>query len=100
MSNVQFDKLVISGTPLIGEGNIVDVKSLIATLKKDGIPGKSFYPNGPMVILARLFHTRMSMSTNRTMDYAFNSESRRSSFMVLPMKYELKQAIKKMHKHL
>ncbi|MEN8264062.1 MAG: hypothetical protein ABFR82_11420 [Nitrospirota bacterium] len=98
MNNYNTDKLVISGAPLIGEGNIVDVKSLIATLKKDGIPGTSFYPNGLMVILARLFHTRMSMNTDITMDYAFNSDKKRSSFLVFPLKLELKRTLKRMLK--
>ncbi len=98
MNSVNIDKLVISGTPLIGQGNIIDVKSLIATLKKDGIPGTGFYPNGLMVILARLFHTRMSMDTDITMDYAFNSDKKRSSFLVIPLKLELKRALKRMLK--
>ncbi len=96
MNNTSTDRLVISGAPLIGEGNIVDVNSLIATLKKDGIPGTSFFPNGLMVILARLFHTRMSMNTDITMDYAFNSDKKRSSLMVLPLKLELKRTLKRM----
>jgi hypothetical protein len=39
----------------------------------------------------------MSMSTKKTMDYAFKSEAYRSSLKALPLKWELKRAIKKAH---
>lgn len=91
------DKLVVSGAPLIGEGNIVDSRSFIAVLSKAGIPGTVFYLNSPLVWLGRWFHTRMSMSTKRTMDYALTSETRRSSVMTLPLKSDFTRALKKVH---
>jgi hypothetical protein len=54
---------VIAGTPLIGEGNIVDNRAILQALTKAGMPGLGFYPNGPFVKLGRDFHIRMSMST-------------------------------------
>jgi hypothetical protein len=97
MRKSNLEKIVLSGTPLIGEGNIVDNKSFINVLRRAGIPSIGFYPNGPLVWLGRWFHMRMSMSTKKTMYYAFNSEIYRSSLKVLPLKWELKRAIKKAH---
>ena len=94
-SNVQH--FIISGAPLIGEGNIVDTKAILSVLSGAGIPCTGFYPNGPLVWLGRNFHIRMSMSTGRTMQYALNSDTRRSSFMVRPLKWELRRSIKKAH---
>ena len=86
---------IISGAPLIGEGNIVDSKAILSVLSGAGILGTGFYPNGPLVWLGRIFHVRMSMSTGKTMEYALNSDARRSSFMVRPLQWELRRAIKK-----
>ncbi len=98
MRKSNLEKIVISGTPLIGEGNIVDNEALIAGLKRAGMPSIGFYPNDPIVWLGRWFHIGMTMSTKRTMDYALNSESDRSSLKALPLKWDLKRAIKKAHK--
>lgn len=92
------DKLFITGVPLIGEGNVIDIKSFIAVLERAGISGIDFYPNGPLVRLGRQFHEGMSMSTAKTMDYAFNSEISRDSLKVLPMKWELRLAIRKVYR--
>ncbi len=89
---------VITGTPLIGEGNIVDVKAFMAYLAEAGIPTVGFYPDGMMVRHARLFHRVMSMSTKKTMSYAFKSEGSRSSLMVRPLRWELRAAIGRVYR--
>ena len=68
------EKLVITGSPLIGEGNIVDIKTFIAILKRSGIATLGLYPNGPLVWLGKWFHIKMTMSTKKTMDYTLHSE--------------------------
>ena len=97
MSWADRTKLVVTGAPMIGEGNIVDTKSVIAILRKSNIPCTAFYPKGPFVRLGSWFHKRMTMSTKRTMDYVLTSERVRSSLMVMPLKRELKRAVKKTH---
>jgi hypothetical protein len=97
MKESSINKLAISGTPVIGEGNLVDNKALINVLSRVGIPCISIYPNGPLVWLARWFHVGMSMNTKKTMDYALTSEATRSSLKVLPLKLELRRAIKKVY---
>ncbi len=92
------EKIIISGTPLIGEGNILDNMALIHVLKASGMPSIGFYPNGLFVRLGRMFHIGMSMNTRKTMDYAVNSEAKRGSLKVLPLKWELKLAIIKAYK--
>ena len=91
--------MVLSGTPLIGDGNFVDTKSLITVMKQAGIPSADFYLNGPFVSLGRWFHRSMTMSTKKTMDYAFNSEAHRSSLKVLPLRRELRSGIKRAFKN-
>ncbi len=91
--------LVLSGAPLIGEGNIVDSRAILSVLSEAGIPGTGFYPNSPLVWLGRDFHVRMSMSTGRTMEYALNSDTRRSSFLVRPLQWELRRAFKKAYEN-
>ncbi len=79
---------------MIGEGNIVDNKSFVTGFERAGIPVCAFYPSGPMVRMGRWFHVRMSMNTNRTMRYAFKSDTQRSSFVMMPLKLELRRALK------
>ncbi len=88
-------KTVIAGTPLIGEGNIVDNRAILHALTKAGMPGLGFYPNGPFVKLGRDFHIRMSMSTQKTLAYARTSNTTRRSLRVTPLRWELRRAIKK-----
>ena len=89
------EKLVIAGTPLIGEGNIVDTRSFTAVLKGAGIPVVEFYADGPAVRLGQRYHRAMTMSTRKTMQYAVISDRVRSSFKVLPLKSALKGAVKR-----
>ena len=98
MRKSNLKKLVNSGAPLIGEGNFVDSKALIAVLTRAGIPSIGFYPNGPLVLIGRVFHIGMTMSTKKTMDYALSSETKRSSLKVLPLKWELRRDIRKVYK--
>jgi len=86
---------VIAGTPLIGEGNIIDNRAILHALAKAGMPGLGFYPNGPFVKLGRDFHIRMSMSTQKTMEYARTSNTTRRSLRVTPLRWELRREIKK-----
>jgi hypothetical protein len=85
---------VIVGAPLIGEGNIIDTRTILQALTRVGIPGRGFYPNGPFVKLGRDFHIRMSMSTKKTMGYALQSNTTRLSLRVKPLRWELRGAIK------
>jgi hypothetical protein len=96
MVNSDRQKLFISGAPLIGEGNIVDCRALIAHLEQSGFQGIDLYPNGPFVYLGRRFHVGMSSSTMRTMDYISASERERYSLKVLPLRWELRRSITKM----
>jgi len=86
---------VIVGAPLIGEGNIIDKHALLKALAHAGMPGIGFSPNGPFVKLGRGFHIRMSMSTDKTMDYALSSNTTRLSLRVKPLKWELRREINK-----
>lgn len=92
------DTMVISGAPLIGEGNIIDSKAVIARLARCNIPVRGFYPNGPFVHLARMFHIRMTMSMANTMEYTKKSTEKRSSLFVSPLRWELRRAIARQHK--
>ena len=67
MTQSYLDPLVITGTPSIGEGNVVDNRSFMSELSRAGIPASEFYPDGTMVRLGRWFHVRMSMNTKKTM---------------------------------
>lgn len=91
------NRTVMSGTPVIGEGNLIDNKVFINVLARAGIQCKSIYPNGPFVWLARWFHIRMTMDTKKTMKYLLAGEAMRSSFRVLPLKLELKRSITTMY---
>ena len=95
MKQSNYRNLVIAGTPLIGEGNIIDNRAILQALIIAGMPGLGFYPNGPFVKLGRDFHIRMSMSTIKTMEYALSSNNTRLSLRVKPLKWELRRAIKK-----
>ncbi len=88
-------KPVIAGAPLIGEGNVIDNRTILQTLARAGIPGHGFYPNGPFVRFGAGFHCNMSMSIKKTMDYALNSDKHRSAIMVKPLKWELRKSIKR-----
>jgi len=92
-------KVAITGTPVIGEGNIVDNKALNSVLSKLGIQCISIYPNGPLVRLARWFHVDLSMNTKKSVEYALTSEATRSSLKVLPLRMELRRAIKKVYEN-
>jgi hypothetical protein len=98
MKELNRSKPVISGAPLIGEGNIVDNKAITNILSRNGIPCISIYPDGPLVWLARRFHVHMSMNTKKTMHYALTSVAARSSLKVLPLRLALRLAIKKVYK--
>ncbi len=89
------EKVVISGAPIIGEGNIVDSEASINALIRAGIPSIGFYPDGPFVRLGRWFHKGMSVSMKKTMDYTLNTEAQRSSLKLLSLKWELKRAVRK-----
>ncbi|UCH82068.1 MAG: hypothetical protein JSW20_05420 [Nitrospiraceae bacterium] len=95
MHEIRIPYPVLAGTPLIGEGNIIDNRSILSVLERAGIPGHGFHPHGLFVNMGRRFHMRMSMSTKETMDYALNSERKRSAMMVQPLRWELRKALKK-----
>jgi hypothetical protein len=97
MKEPDVNKPVISGTPVIGEGNIVDNRAFVNVLLRAGIPCISIYPNGPLVGFTRWFHIAMSVNTKKTMDYALTSENIRSSLKVYPLKLELRRALKKVY---
>jgi hypothetical protein len=98
MKEPDVKKPVISGVPVIGEGHLIDNKALVSVLSRAGIPCMSVYPNGPVVRLSRRFHIAISMNTKKTVDYAFTSEAVRSSLKVLPLKLELRRAVKKAYR--
>ena len=99
MKEAGIKELAITGTPLIGEGNVVDNKALNSVLSKLGIQCVSIYPDGPFVWLARWFHVGLSMNTRKSIEYALTSEATRSSLKVLPLKLELRRAIKKVYEN-
>lgn len=87
---------IVSATPFIGMGNPTETAAITNELTQAGLEIVAHYPTGFMITAGSVFHTLMSASTKRTMDYAEHSTQTRESTLAKPLIFQLRLFVKSM----
>ena len=87
---------IVSATPYIGMGNPTETAAITQELSTAGLEIVAHYPSGFMITAGSVFHTLMSSSTKRTMQYAENSTQTRESGLAKPLILQLQLFVRNM----